>query len=165
MSNGPSLDQRPLLHVSSLLVLRLRLTPQLRIRVLASQQKDVLGAKAVAHSIDTTTIRNRIGKLILSVTEDGVQKRKDLLWCMPSEPHINHERLGGLCSTEFDGFNPGGVLVWGGKLGIGVRSWVASELVRHYDEEAFGGVLVGLELVVGRVDAGAAGEEEKELGG
>jgi len=36
-------------------------------------------------------------------------------------------------------------------------------LVRHGDEVAGRGEAVGLELVVGAVDAGAAGEEEEEL--
>lgn len=40
-----------------------------------------------------------------------------------------------------------------------------SLLVRHHDQESFFGVFVRLELVVGAMDASAAGEEEQELAG
>lgn len=38
-------------------------------------------------------------------------------------------------------------------------------LVWHHHKEALPRILVGLDLVVGRLDAGAAGEEEQELRG
>ena len=87
--------------------------------------------------------------------------------------------LGGSASVEVEvevaaaavvlgAWSPANLEGVGVSMGIGLRYGEEGEeelLIRHDDEEAFGGIFVGLELVVAGVDAAAGGEEEEEFGG
>lgn len=77
---------------------------------------------------------------------------------MLGQPHVDAEALCCFSNAELDSFDKGrGALLW--NHGAGVGCWVAGKLVRHDDEVAFCGVLVGLELVVCAVDARSACEQ------
>lgn len=83
---------------------------------------------------------------------------------MSREPHIDHETLDTLCSLQLYALQPRCVLLYFGHVNT-VGCWVVVELVGHDYEVAFGGIFVGLELVVGGLVACAACEEEQELRG
>lgn len=174
MSQRTRLDERPIVHRSrpSLLVCRRlrgnpKVTPAHHGLALRGQLQDVLAAEAVADGIHTAAVADGVGELVLGAVEDLVQDGRDLLLGVAREPHVDEEALGGFDGLDLEVVEEvAGAL--GGLLGVDggrVGRHVAVEEVGHDDDVAFGGELVGLDLVVGALEACAAGEEEDQPGG
>lgn len=140
--------------------------PRRHLFPLAPQQENVPRSKAVPNRIDPAARRDGIGKLVLARVKDLVQNRQHLFLRVPRQPHVDQKSLGRLGRLDLEGVEerPGrGGLVGHHVARVGRR--VAAKEVGHDDDIALGGEAVGLDLVVDAADAGAAGEEEEELGG
>lgn len=170
MGQGASLDEGALpLHAgrfASLLVrVLLRAGPsRLRHRALGRQEQYVAGAEAVPDGVDAVARGHGVGELGLAGVDDLLDQGHDLLLGVAREPHVDHEGLGRLDSLELEAVEQGGRglgLGQGGRVG----GRVAAKQVGHHDHEALVGELVGLDLVVAGVQAGAARQEQQELRG
>ena len=92
---------------------------------------------------------------------------------MSGKPHVDDERFRARCESKLELLDEAGVLGGRNAGGVGCRVTVESgkglafnrglrtmdALVGHQDEKAFGGIFIGLNLVVYGVQTGAAGEE------
>lgn len=177
MSRSGDLDLRSLLNLAALDILRLALlTPSNSVGVLSSQRQNVPSTEAVASAVDTSAVRNRVGKLLLGALDSLVEDRKHLLGGVACEPHVQHECLGRLGQSELELLDEARLLI-GRHRRIGSRvalepslslatvcrasaDTTANSLVGHHHEETLLRILVCLNLVVRGLDARAAGEEE-----
>lgn len=156
MRHRPGLDVGALLHHAALLV------PALLLLLLLGQQQHEPATDAVAHGVDAAALLHRLGVLLPRGVDDPVQDGHDLVGGDAREPHVDHEGLGHLGGLELDLLEQRGRVVGDGGGG---RRRITSEEVGHEYDEAGRGILVGLDLVVGGMDARSAGEEEEEARG
>jgi hypothetical protein len=114
---------------------------------------------AIPGRIDAITTLDGVCVLLPGSIDHLVQDRHDAVLSDAGEPHVDEERL-----CNLDGFQLELLEDRCGVVGDGGCAWscVAGEEVGHEDEVALRGELVGLDLVVGGLDARASSEEEEE---
>jgi hypothetical protein len=182
MRNRRSLELRILLHHPFFrLSLRRSLSSHYILVQLPRQQQNVLRSEAISNAVNA--IGSCIGEFLFCGGQDRGEDRQDFLGRVAREPHVDRKGFSDGDDAEFDLFEDTGFLFccWGGGCGgcwggVAVESggmtllvcdemadWVEAVLIRHDDQETFGGIFVGLDLVVGAVDACAACQEQEEL--
>ncbi|KAB8346326.1 hypothetical protein FH972_023370 [Carpinus fangiana] len=145
----------------------LRLATGLLLRARPAEQQHVLGPEAVARAVHAAAVGHRIRIRLARSFQRLLHARQHRRRRMPRQPHVDEEALGRIADAQLDALDQrdvgAGVGGRGGGRRLGRR--VAGELVGHDDKEAALGEGVGLQLVVGAVDAGAGGEQQEQLGG
>lgn len=152
VGQGACLDKRPPRRQRRLFITTLLLD-------LLGEQQDEARTNTVADSVDAVPLLHGVGVSVLGGVNDLVQDGHDTVGRDACEPHVNDKRLGHLGGLELDLLEPRGRVLGNGDCRRGV---IASENVGHQHQKALGGKAVGLDLVVDRLDARTAGEEQKQ---
>lgn len=162
--------------LAGLLVFRLGCASPARLKLLTlrCQEEDVAGTEAVADGVDPVPSGDGVGELGLGRVNDLFENGQDLFLRVAGEPHVDHEALGRLGHLELGRVEPRGATAAAAVLGLaalglvdglGVGRRVPLKQVRHHHDVAFRGESVGLDLVVGGLEAGAARQVQHELCG
>lgn len=154
MCQSTSLDERSGLESSALGI------PLNNLCLLGEKQHEPR-TDTIPSRIDAIATLDGVGVLLPGSIDHLVQDRHDAVLSDAGEPHVNEERLCNLDGLELELLEDRCGVVGDGRCAWGC---VAGKEVGHDDEVALRGELVGLDLVVGGLDACASGEEEEESG-